>query len=49
MIYPPENFIKHLLFFNKIINFAERIRNECRDVSYDTMKNKQYVVDASHE
>ncbi len=27
MIYPPENFIKHLLFFNKIINFADGIRN----------------------
>ena len=23
------------------------IRNDCRGVSYDTIKNKQYVVDAS--
>ena len=23
------------------------IKNDCRDVSYDTIKNKQYVVDAS--
>ena len=46
---PPENFQKPLLFWNKIINFAERVRSECRDVSYDTMKNKQYVVDASQE
>ena len=48
MIYYPENFIKHLLFFNKIINFADGIRNLVETYQLHH-KNKQYVIAASQE